>query len=178
MRGVLLFLWLFSFMSGNVFGCDFSDKLSALGAAPDSGQYKIVEKNTRGFISAVVVVSKGILRKDVKPTILSAIRTLKHKYPDYLRITVDLVPEDEALAEMGIHAGVAEYLENNKKCSASIKIEYGVPSERQVKHYNAKIGKPIKGTADDKSPVINNNIPLAIPDDKSFDASQAGGIIG
>ncbi|MBI3582813.1 MAG: hypothetical protein HY096_02540 [Nitrospinae bacterium] len=120
-----------------------------------------------GRLDVFAIVPYDIKRNQIRPTILYILMKLKQTYENG-RIELYLIPDDKVLGESftysSIFTGTAEYREG-----VNIMITYCIPSNKQMKEYNSKIGKPIFDLFDNKpTGEINNNIPLHPPDKKTF----------
>jgi hypothetical protein len=103
------------------------------------------------LLAAAVTVPFDIRRDQVKPTLLSIIKQIKHAEPSCEWIVAYLVPGDSTLPLL--QAGIATYKEGK------IEIRYGVPSDKNLADYNAL-----------KSNVgADNNPPLVRPDKAAFE---------
>lgn len=126
---------------------------------------KIIETRQGGKLEAIVVIPLNMKRSQLRPTILNTFKKLKDRF-DTASIELEFVPDDEHLAKSCVAAGVADYREG-----LGIDIRYGIPTVGQMQEYNSKIGKPEQHLFD-KGLDINNNIPLAEPDRRTFETSK------
>jgi len=166
-----------SFLTLCLFCCTYIFCISSLANASDldkipTSQFKdaiqpikIIETRQGGKLEAIVVIPRDMKRSQLRPTILNTLKKLKDRF-DTASIELEFVPDDEHLAKSCVAVGAADYREGR-----GIDIRYGIPTVEQMQEYNSKIGKPEQHLFD-KGSDINDNIPLAAPDRRTFETSK------
>lgn len=139
-----------------------------------------------GSIEAVVVCPYNTQRAQLRPLLLSTLKSLIRKSPNATHIDIMIVPEDRRLANgnglylYSIYEAEASYYKDANPSGtkrddgySSLALYYGVPSPQMLKEYNALIGKPSCETfLGKKMDDINDYAPLSIFNKESFNSAK------
>ena len=116
------------------------------------------------LITARVAVSASILRDQVRALLLDQLRIIRSKMPACECVRIFLIPTEDHHDISSAVAGIGEYI------NGKITIKYGVPTDKQMKHWDDSIGKPEENPLTGEKE-INNNKPLFRPTDEFMRAT-------